>query len=71
MTRRKFWLLGGGAVLAAGAATEWLVERRPAGPAAPPADAAHPAVPLLPDEQAPSCTWPCWLPAATTPSPGG
>ncbi|MGY3090934.1 hypothetical protein ACVWYF_003998 [Hymenobacter sp. UYAg731] len=52
MTRRKFWLLGGGAVLAAGAATEWLVERRPAGSVAAPANAAHPAVPLLPDEQA-------------------
>ena len=52
MTRRKFWSLAGGTLLAAGAATDWLVEHRPAGPEAAPADAAHPAVPLLPDERA-------------------
>ena len=52
MTRRNFWLLGGGALLAAGGAADWLVEHRPTGSEAAPADAPQPPVPLLPDEQA-------------------
>ena len=53
MTRRKFWLLGGGVVLAAGAATEWLMERRIGGPRSGPGRYGAPsAVLLLPEEQA-------------------